>query len=260
MHEKDISTDRRIALITGASRGIGADTARILAARGDHVIVNYREKRRRAQTVADEITAAGGSASIAGADVSDETAARALIAGIADRFGRLDVLVLNASGGLERDAAADYAMSINRDAQLRLTRLALPLMPSGARIVFVTSHQAHFHGRKPVPADYEPIAASKRAGEDALRALIPELATRGITLTVVSGDMIDGTIIVRLLERRNPDAVTTRRDHGPLPTIEEFATAIADATTAPTESGHTVYIGGNDYLASAWTDEKEPAS
>ncbi|WP_431962964.1 SDR family oxidoreductase [Nocardia sp. bgisy134] len=254
VHEQDISSDRRIALITGASRGIGADTARILAARGDHVVVNYREKRRRAETIADEITTAGGSASIAGADVSDETAASALIADLADRFGRLDVLVLNASGGLERDAAPDYAMSINRDAQLRLTRLALPLMPSGARIVFVTSHQAHFHGRKPVPADYEPIAASKRAGEDALRALIPELATRGITLTIVSGDMIDGTIIVRLLERRNPGAVTTRRDHGPLPTIEEFATAIADATTAPTESGHTVYIGGDDYLAGTSID------
>ncbi|MFF3225578.1 SDR family oxidoreductase [Nocardia suismassiliense] len=240
---------QRIVLITGASRGIGAETARILAGRGDHVIINYREKAKRANMIADEIIAAGGSASTAGADISDEDSARALIDGIIQQFGRLDVLILNASGGLERNAAADYAMSINRDAQTRLVRLSLPHMPSGARIVFVTSHQAHFHGRKPVPAEYEPIAASKRAGEDALRAMIPTLTTHGVTLHTVSGDMIDGTIIVQLLERRNPDAVAARRETAPLPTVTEFATAVAEATTSPAESGHTTYIGGPDYLA-----------
>ncbi|WP_405165878.1 SDR family oxidoreductase [Nocardia sp. NBC_01499] len=239
---------QRIVLITGASRGIGAETARILAARGDHVIINYREKLKRAKAIADEIVAAGGSAATAGADISDETSARTLIETITEQFGRLDVLILNASGGLERNAAPDYAMSINRDAQTRLVHLARPHMPTGSRIVFVTSHQAHFHGRKPVPADYEPIAASKRAGEDALRAMIPTLATHGITLHTVSGDMIDGTIIVQLLERRNPAAVAARRDNAPLPTIPEFAAAVAEATTSQAESGHTVYIGGPDYL------------
>lgn len=242
---------RRVALITGASRGIGADTARVLGARGDHVIVNYREKRKRAETIAAEIRAHGGSASVAGADVCDEAQVRALVADVGAEFERLDVLVLNASGGLERGAAPDYAMRVNRDAQVALVRAALPLLPRGGRIVFVTSHQAHFHGRKPVPEDYLPIAASKRAGEDALRAMIPEFTARGVTFTVVSGDMIDGTIIVRLLERRNPDAVTDRRDHGPLPTVLEFATAVADATSADTESGHTVYVGGQDYLTSS---------
>jgi 3-oxoacyl-[acyl-carrier protein] reductase len=239
----------RIALVTGASRGIGAETARILAARGDHVVLNYQEKRRRAQDLADEIAAAGGSASIAGADLSEEAAARRLSMEIAERFGRLDVLVLNASGGLERGAGPDYAMTINRDAQLRLVHLFLPLLPRGGRIVFVTSHQAHFHGRKPVPADYEPIAASKRAGEDALRALTGDFTARGIGFTVVSGDMIDGTIIVRLLQRRDPAAVAARTEHGALPTVAEFATVVADATVGEHAPGHTVYVGGTDYLA-----------
>ncbi|MGO4647571.1 SDR family oxidoreductase [Nocardia sp. 2YAB30] len=239
---------RRIVLITGASRGIGAETARVLADRGDHVVVNYREKAKRAEALADSIRHAGGSASTAAADISDADAAHALVAGIIGEFGRLDVLVLNASGGLELHAGPDYAMALNRDAQERLVRLAVPHMPSGSRIVFVTSHQAHFHGRKPVPAEYEPIAASKRAGEDTLRAMIPELANRGVALHVVSGDMIDGTIIVQLLERRNPDAVTARRDHGTLPTVTEFATAVALATTSPADPGHTTYIGGQDYL------------
>lgn len=236
-------------LITGASRGIGAETAKVLAADGDHVIVNYREKRKRAHAIAEEIIAAGGSASTAGADIADADSTAALLDGVVAEFGRLDVLVLNASGGLERNAGPDYAMALNRDAQVRLVRQALPHLPAGGRIVFVTSHQAHFHGRKPVPADYEPIAQSKRAGEDALRAMVPELADRGIGLNVVSGDMIDGTIIVRLLERRNPDAVSARRDHGALPTIEEFAAVVAEAANAATESGRTFYVGGQDYLA-----------
>ncbi|MBF6296589.1 SDR family oxidoreductase [Nocardia amamiensis] len=249
----DDTTGRRIVLITGASRGIGAETARVLAARGDHVVINYREKARRAERLADSIRQAGGSASTAGADISDADSTGALIAGIAEEFGRLDVLVLNASGGLELHAGPGYAMALNRDAQERLVRLAVPHMPSGSRIVFVTSHQAHFHGRKPVPAEYEPIAASKRAGEDALRAMIPELGARGVTLHVVSGDMIDGTIIVQLLERRNPDAVSARRDQGALPTVAEFATAVALATTGTGDSGNTTYVGGQDYF-----DEREP--
>ncbi|MFJ4657283.1 SDR family oxidoreductase [Nocardia sp. NPDC088792] len=240
--------ERRIVLITGASRGIGADTARELAARGDHVIVNYREKRKRAETVAEEIIAAGGSASVAGADIADPDSARALIDTVVSEFGRLDVLVLNASGGLERDAAPDYAMRLNRDAQARLVTLALPHLPAGGRIVFVTSHQAHFSPTRPVPAGYEPIAASKRAGEDALRDMSAEFDRRGIGFVVVSGDMIDGTIIVRLLERRNPDAVTTRREQGALPTVEEFAAAVADAATIDADCGHTIYVGGADFL------------
>ncbi|MBH0775344.1 SDR family oxidoreductase [Nocardia sp. NEAU-351] len=237
-----------MVLVTGAARGIGAETARVLAAEGDHVVVNYREKRKRAQGVVDAIRAAGGSASVAGADIAAPEAARTLIDGVVAEFGRLDVLVLNASGGLERGADPGYAMAINRDAQRRLVEAAAPHMRSGARIVFVTSHQAHFHGRKPVPEDYAPIAASKRAGEDALRAMIPELEARGIELRVVSGDMIEGTIIVTLLERRNPDAVSARKSHGELPTVAEFAGAVAAATRATGVSGGTVYVGGADYL------------
>ncbi|WP_175041255.1 hypothetical protein [Nocardia terpenica] len=53
----------------------------------------------------------------------------------------------------------------------------------------------------------------------------------------------------RALERRDPDAVAARTQHGPLPTMAEFATAVADAAAADTEPGHTVYIGGADYLS-----------
>lgn len=241
----------RVALVTGSSRGIGAEIARRLGANGDAVVVNYREKRPRATVVASDVERAGGRAVVIGADLSDEASVSGLIADITSEFGRLDVLVLNASGGLERGADPGYAMRLNCDAQVRLVERAAPIMKAGSRIVFVTSHQSHFYGKKPVPADYEPIAQSKRAGEDALRQSIPELRQRGITLTVVSGDMIDGTIIVRLLERRDPGAVSARREHGALPTIEDFASVVFDASVAEVESGHTFYVGGEDYLVEA---------
>lgn len=237
----------RIALVTGASRGIGAEVAQQLASPDTHVVVNYREKAKRANTVADAIRSAGGHASTVGADISDEEAAVAMIDDIARRFGKLDVLVLNASGGLEQGADPGYAMRLNRDAQRRLAQLALPLMPTGGHIVFVTSHQAHFFPNKAVPKGYATVAASKRAGETALYVMRSEFDRRGVHFTVVSGDMIDGTIIVRLLERRDPAAVEARRTHAPLPTVSEFATAIAHAATTPNPAG-IVYVGGPDYL------------
>lgn len=245
----------QVALVAGASRGIGAAVACELADEGLHVLVNYR-KAKRAQSVVEDIRSAGGRASTAGADISEDAAAATLIATIARQFGQLHVLILNASGGLERGADADYAMRLNRDAQVRLVELASPLMPVGSRIVFVTSHQAHFYPHNPVPNGYEEIARSKRAGEDALLAMRPELARRGIELRVVSGDMIDGTIIVRLLHRRDPGAVETRRTHGPLPTVIEFATAITRAAVS-TQHPSTTFVGGEDLYDEAHSYSSE---
>lgn len=241
--------DGKTVLITGASRGIGAETALQLGALGAAVAVNYREKKRRAEAVVRAIEEGGGTALPVGADVTDADAIDAMLNVVVAEFGAIDVLVLNASGGLEFGAEPDYAMSINRDAQVALARASIARMEPGSRIVFLTSHQAHFHGKKPVPVEYEPVAASKRAGEDALRGMIPELDSRGIELVVVSGDMIEGTIVVTLLERRNPDSVAARTAQGALLTIAEFASAVTEAAIGPIEkSGRTVYVGGADYL------------
>ena len=237
-----------VALVTGASRGVGARIAVLLGGEGASVAVNYRNKERRAEEVAAEVRAAGGEALCVQADVTDSEQSRALFEAIREQFGRLDLLILNASGGLEKEMPADYAMRLNRDAQLSLLDLALPIMPVGSRVVFVTSHMAHFHGRQPGLDVYEPVAVSKRAGEDALRARIVELTKVGVTLVVVSGDLIDGTTTPKLMQRQRPGIIDARRAQaGSLPTIDDFARAIVAAAANPAlASGDTVYVGSTD--------------
>lgn len=239
----------RTALVTGASRGIGAATARILAGWGAHVVVNYRDKERRAEAVVDEIDHDGGMAWAVRADLTDAAAVRAMAATVGDRPGRLDLLVLNAAGGMERDVDPGYALRLNRDAQVDTVDALLPLMPAGARVVFVTSHQAHFVGQRPTLAAYEPVARSKRAGEDALRARIGDLSACGVALVVVSGDLVEGTVTATLLDRDSPGAIEARRDRaGGLPSVGEFAAEVAAAALADVPTGHTVYVGGGDFF------------
>jgi 3-oxoacyl-[acyl-carrier protein] reductase len=239
----------RTALVTGASRGIGASVARQLGQLGVDVAINYRSKRPKAQVVADDLIAMGRKPLLIEADITKAEDLTTTFDQIEAAWGRLDFLVLNASGGLEQDKAADYAMQLNLTAQVNLVRSASRLMERGSRIVFVTSHLAHFHGTGPGYVRYEPVAASKKAGENALRAMIPELSDRGIRLLIVSGDLIEGTITPKLLERQSRGLIEKRRQAvGSLPSVEEFAAAIVLAGTSDSySSGDTIYVGSTDW-------------
>jgi NAD(P)-dependent dehydrogenase (short-subunit alcohol dehydrogenase family) len=163
---------------------------------------------------------------------------------IQDTLGGLDILVMNASGGMEAGMEADYATKLNRDAQVGLLTAALPLLRPGSRVVFVTSHQAHFIHGTPTMPEYLPVALSKRAGEDALRELIPTMEAAGIGFTAVSGDMIEGTITATLLERANPGAISSRRESaGKLYNVAEFAAEVALAAVEPVPADHTRLVG-----------------
>jgi NAD(P)-dependent dehydrogenase (short-subunit alcohol dehydrogenase family) len=238
----------KAALVTGGSRGVGAATARYLADMGATVAVNYRDKVRRAEQVVSDLESRGVKGFAVQADMTDSAAVEAMVREVVARAGGLDLLVLNASGGLEKDVAEDYAMLLNRDSQVALVKAALPAMTRGGRVVFVTSHLAHFHGTSPVMDEYEPVAASKKAGETALREMMPQLEAAGIDLVVVSGDLIEGTITPKLLNRMRPGVIEGRRSQvGWLPTTEDFALAIAEAAVNPALSnGETVYVGSTD--------------
>ncbi len=78
---------------------------------------------------------------------------------------------------------------------------------------------------------------------------MPAFEAAGVVFVVVSGDMIEDSVMVRLFERRDPEAIAARRDaSGGLPMAAEFAEAIVRATHEPHHSGDTVYVGGPDYL------------
>lgn len=238
----------KISLVTGASRGIGAATAVKLAAAGSDVVLNYRSKGPRAAEVAAKVQELGRRALTVRADLTNPAEVAAMIDSIKRVFGRLDLLILNASGGLEKGKAEDYAMTLNRTAQVETARRSAELMPAGGRIVFVTSHWAHFYGSKSIMPAYEMVAKSKKAGEDDLRAYAKELAGKNISLVVVSGDAIEGTITLRLLARMSPGAMEERNGENALPTVDEFACAIAEAAidfTLP--NGHTVFVGSTEW-------------
>lgn len=238
------SLSGRRALVTGSSRGVGADTVRFFAEAGADVVVNFRNKAPRAEKLATSLRELGVRALVQGADLTDAESVQAMMAAVQEELGGLDILVLNASGGMEGGMAEDYALQLNRDAQLAVLDAALPLMGEGSRVVFVTSHQAHFIRTTPTMPEYYPVAESKRAGEDALRARIDELEARGIGFVVVSGDMIEGTVTATLLNRLNPGAIEERREQaGKLYNVAEFAAEVARAAVEPVPADHTRLVG-----------------
>ncbi len=243
-HLQPHSLDGKRALVTGSSRGIGADTVGYLAEAGARVVVNFRNKEKRALQLVEKLEAGGASAIAVGADLTDAASVAAMFDTVRQAWGGLDILVLNASGGMETGMGEDYALRLNRDAQVNLLTAALPLLSPGSRVVFVTSHQAHFIRTVPTMPEYEPVALSKRAGEDALRAMIPQLDELGVEFVVVSGDMIEGTITATLLERANPGAISARKEAaGRLYNVSEFAAEVALAAVEPVPDDHTRYIG-----------------
>lgn len=241
----------KVALVTGSSRGIGADTVQYFADAGASVVVNFRNKEARALKIVEAINNAGGAAIAVGADLTDHDSVVAMFEASKKAFGGLDILVMNASGGMEAGMGEDYAMRLNRDSQVDLLTIARGYLNQRARVVFVTSHQAHFIRTTPTMDQYVPVALSKRAGEDALREMIPALAAQNVDFVVVSGDMIEGTITATLLERANPGAIESRREGaGKLYNVSEFAAEIALAAVEEVPADNTRLVGDtSDFIA-----------
>lgn len=242
------SAPRRVALITGASRGIGAATAKSLSQHGYDVAITYRNKAARAQEVVEYIEHEGQRGLALACDMTRPEEITRFFHELQAWTTHLDALILNASGGMERDLVAadhDYAMHINRDAQLNFVDAALPLLSQGSTITFVTSHWAHLYGKMEQLPAYEPVAESKYAGEQALRVRQDEFASRGIRLLIVTGDLIEGTITPKLLERTAPGLIGQRRTtQGALPTAYDMGQQVALTTLDPKlASGSLIVVG-----------------
>jgi NAD(P)-dependent dehydrogenase (short-subunit alcohol dehydrogenase family) len=176
----------KVALVTGASSGIGAEIARALGAAGAQVALVGRSRERLAEAVG-AVEATGATAAGIVADVCADPAPDEIVAETIDRFGRLDVLVhsagiyVQASLADTSDEIFDSQWMTNTRAPFRLTRAALPHLGSGSSIVFISSMSGHVGS----PND-SAYCASKGAIELIVRALATELAPRGIRVNAVA--------------------------------------------------------------------------
>ncbi len=196
------AVEKKIALVTGASRGIGRAVALELARAGYAIGVNYVSRGAEAASVVAEIERAGGAAAALAADVSDPAAVEAMFRALDARFGRLDALVNNAGIGRRVDsvAAIDDAtwrrtLAVNLDGAFFCMRAAIPRMRAagGGRIVNVSSGAARTGGA--IGAHY----AASKAGLLALTAKAArELAREGITVNAVLPSVIETDMLGEL--------------------------------------------------------------
>ena len=180
----------QIALVTGGGRGIGRATARLLAARGAAVAVNYAANAEAAEAVAGEIKSAGGRAVAVGADVSDAAAVEAMIARVQSELGAPTILVNNAGIGaqmtLDTYEPERFARmrAVNVDGVVNCTRAVIGAMRAGkyGRIVNIASI-AGIGTALPGNAFY---AATKSAVMILTRRFAFELGPQGITVNAVA--------------------------------------------------------------------------
>jgi 3-oxoacyl-[acyl-carrier protein] reductase len=177
----------KVALVTGASRGIGRAIALRLAQNGVHVAVHYNSNRDKANEVVMQIEQGGGKGFAVGGSLEDVQTPVRLVSQTLAHFGRLDILVNNA-GIYEAKPLADITpehftrlLHTNTQAPLLLIREAAPHLPSGGRIVNVSSYMTQLN--QPEHAVY---AASKAALDSITRVLSAELGPRNITVNGVA--------------------------------------------------------------------------
>ncbi len=238
---------QRIAIVTGASRGIGAAIAQALGQQGRHVILVARQADKL-QQVADTITAAGGKATVRTCDLSDSKAVEALIEGVADEFKRLDILVNNA--GITRDNLMmrmsddefDSVIQTNLRSVFIACRGALRPMMRGkwGRIINISS-VAGVVGNFG-QANY---AAAKAGLMGMTKSIAKEMAVKNITANVVAPGFIE-TDMTSGLPQQIKDMATAVTPLKRMGQPREIAAAVAFLASedAGFVTGHTLVVDG----------------
>lgn len=209
----------KIALVTGASRGIGAAVAKRLAAEGAHVVLAARTIGGL-EAVDDAITQAGGTATLVPLDLVDHDKIDHLGVAIAERFGKLDVLVGNAGmlGELTPLTHADAAMwdkviAVNLTANWRLIRICDPLLrrSEAGRAIFVTSGTTQ---RPKAQAYWGPYAVSKAGLETLVETYAAEVAQTNVKVNLIDPGVVRTKLRAHAMPGEDPltlpepDAVT----------------------------------------------------
>ncbi|MBN3835657.1 SDR family oxidoreductase [Burkholderia sp. Ac-20344] len=209
-----MNASKQVALVTGSSRGIGAEIARRLARDGFRVIVNYAGGAGPAREVVDAIAADGGEAIAVQADIADPAAVAALFDAAEQAFGRIDVVV-NSAGVMKLGAIADYddttfdqTVAINLKGTFNVSREAAKRVRHGGRIVNLSSTMVGV--RLPT---YGVYVATKAAVEGLTQVLAQEMRGRGISVNAVA----PGPVATELfLQGKSPEQVDRLAKMNPL--------------------------------------------
>ena len=182
----------KVAVVTGASKGIGAAIAKQLAADGAQVVVNYSTSKDGANKVVDAIRKAGGDAIAVGASVSNEADIQKLFEETKKSYGKLDILVNNAGiyrfASLDQVTAEDYRSQYDTNVLglLLTTKAALPLFPSeGGSVINVSSVVSAL-----APPATSVYSSTKGAVDTITKALAKELGPRKIRVNAVNPGLV----------------------------------------------------------------------
>ncbi len=238
----------RVALITGGSRGIGRGIAVRLAQEGARIAIGYRSNKVAAQQTLRQLQASGADCVAVETDITQAARAEQLVQTVADRYGRLDIVVNNVGdfrwGTLAESSLDDWQsiFSSNLSSVVFVSRAALPHMRKGrwGRIINLGAVGAE---RAFGQAKISAYAAAKAAVVALSRSLALEEAKNGITVNVVNPSSIDEKELTLDEARRIRDA---RFPIGRPPTVEDVAAAVAFFASEEAEyvTGQIVNVSG----------------
>jgi NAD(P)-dependent dehydrogenase (short-subunit alcohol dehydrogenase family) len=240
----------RVAIITGASRGIGAATARVLAERGFCVVVNYHSSAQEADEVVSAIAAAGGEAVAVRADVTVPDDVATMVGETEQRWGRVDVLVHNALIPYDITSFAELSWEqlgnkLDRElhATFLLTKAVVPGMTSRGygRLLYLTAEPSR-HPRNGMIN----LGVAKAAMNQFVRYIALELAPHGITANLVAPATVQGTSMNQKLTPEELRALGAAAPMGRLVTPDEVANTVAFFASEDSgfTTGHYLPIDG----------------
>lgn len=232
----------RIALVTGASRGIGRAIAIALAEAGAHVAINYRQRADDAEATVAAVKRTGRESVAFAADVTDTRAVAAMVSGVEQALGPIDVLVNNAGVALRRsvdeitEVDFDQTLATNLKSAFLCTQAVWPGMRARGwgRIVNISSGAARGAGGFGVHYN-----ASKAGLEGLTRGYAARLVKHGITVNAVAPSLIDTEMIAAM--RAESEA---RIPVGRLGTAEEIAATVVMVASNAYMTGQTVAVNG----------------
>ncbi len=241
----------RIALVTGASQGIGRACALELARQGATVALAARNVEKLGE-VAEEIRSAGGTAEVFGLDVGDEASIKAGGKAVVERFGRIEILVNNA--GITRDGLSmrmrrpdwDDVLRTNLTGAFLVTQAAMPSMMKGrwGRIVNVASVVGETG-----QAGQANYAASKAGLIGLTKSLARELGSRSVTVNAVAPGYIETAMTAVLTEEQRSAMLTVVPLARPGTDVEvAHAVAYLASEEAGYVTGHTLDVNGGMYM------------